>query len=224
MHTESIVSTATSAPGRPAGPPITVYLLDDHELVRRGLHDLIDRAPDLTVAGETGLVATAVREIPELQPSVALLDVQLPDGNGIEVCRQVRSDHPEVACLMLSGFDDAAGRLSAVTAGAAGYLLKHATPASVGAAIRRAATGQSLLDPGVTRAVFDELGHLAAGDPPQADGVTKQERVVLELIAEGLTNRQIGERMFLPERTVKIHDTRLVVKLGLLTGAGAGQG
>jgi len=215
LHTDSIVSTTASGTARSTGP-IGVYLLDDHELVRRGLHDLIDRAPDLAVVGEAGLVSEALREIAGLRPDVALLDVQLPDGNGIEVCRQIRSDHPEVACLMLSAFDDAAGRLSAVTAGAAGYLLKHSTSASVGDAIRRAAGGESLLDPGVTRAVFEELHHLAdAPDRPANEAVTGQERVVLELIAEGLTNRQIGERLFLPERTVKIHVTRLVVKLGI---------
>jgi two-component system response regulator DevR len=180
---------------------------------------VIVRTPDLTVVGEAGLVSDALRDIPALLPDVALLDAQLPDGNGIEVCRQIRSHHPEVACLMLTAFNDAAGRLSAVTAGAAGYLLKYSSAASVGDAIRRAAVGDCLLDPGVTRAVFDELGSRAAGAEPHADGVTGQERVVLELIAEGLTNRQIGERLFLPEKTVKIHVTRLVVKLGIVTGA-----
>jgi DNA-binding NarL/FixJ family response regulator len=224
MHTYSTVSAAASEPAGSTRPPIGVYLLDDHELVRRGLHDLIDRAPDLTVVGESGLVADALRDIPAMRPDVALLDAQLPDGNGIEVCRQVRSQCPEVACLMLTAFDDAAGRLSAVTAGAAGYLLKHGTAASVGDAIRRAAGGQSLLDPDVTRAVFDELDHRAAGDGGHHEAVTGQERVVLELIAEGLTNRQIGERLFLPEKTVKIHVTRLVVKLGILTGSEPGPG
>jgi len=207
---------------RPARPPIGVYLLDDHELVRRGLHDLLDRAPDLAVVGEAGLVRDALREIPALLPDVALLDAHLPDGNGIEVCRQVRSEHPQVACLMLTAFDDAAGRLSAVTAGAAGYLLKHASAASVGDAVRRAAAGESLLDPGVARAVFDELADRAAGADRAGAGVTGQERVVLELVAEGLTDRQIGERLFLPQKTVKIHITRLVVKLGIVTYSGPG--
>jgi two-component system, NarL family, response regulator DevR len=207
-----------SEPAGSTRPPIGVYLLDDHELVRRGLHHVIDRAPDLSVVGEAGLACDALREIPALLPDVALLDAHLPDGNGIEVCRQVRSQHPEVACLMLTAFDDAAGRLSAVTAGAAGYLLKHGSAASVGDAVRRAAAGESLLDPGITQAVFDELGDRAARTERGAGGVTGQERVVLELIAEGLTNRQIGERLFLPEKTVKIHITRLVVKLGILTG------
>jgi two-component system response regulator DevR len=225
MHTDSIVSvtaTGSAAQTPTARPPIGVYLLDDHELVRRGLHDLIDRTPGLTVVGEAGLVTEALRQIPALRPHVALLDIQLPDGNGIEVCRQIRSDHPKVACLMLTAFDDAAGRLSAVTAGASGYLLKHSTPASVGEAIRRAAAGESLLDPGVTRAVFDELDHRATGEPSAPDKVTGPERIVLELIAEGLTNREIGERLFLREHTVKIHIARLVVKLGVLTGAKRG--
>jgi two-component system response regulator DevR len=218
------VSWPSSDPAGPTRRPISVYLLDDHELVRRGMHDLIDRTPDLTVTGEAGLVADALREIPALLPNVALLDVHLPDGNGIEVCRQIRSQVPGVACLMLSAYDDATGRLSAVTAGAAGYLLKHSTAASIGDAIRRAAGGESLLDPGVTRAVFDQLHHQAADDQSPSERVTGEERVVLELIAEGLTNRQIGERLFLPERTVKIHVTRLVVKLGILSAAGAQRG
>jgi DNA-binding NarL/FixJ family response regulator len=201
----------TSDPAGSTKPPVGVYLLDDHELVRRGLHDLVDRIPDLTVVGESGLVADALREIPELRPDVALLDAHLPDGNGVEVCRQIRSQHPEVACLMLTAFDDAAGRLSAVTAGAAGYLLKHASAASVADAIRRAAGGESL-DPAVTRRVFDELDH-------KADAVTGQERVVLELIAEGLTDREIGERLFLSSRTVSAHLYRIFPKLGITSRA-----
>jgi two-component system response regulator DevR len=207
------VSQPSAAPGR---SPIRVYILDDHELVRRGLHELLNSEPGITMVGESGLVADAVREIPALLPDIALLDVRLPDGSGIEVCRQVRSDHPEVACLILTGVDDLGALLAAITAGAAGYVLKQIGGTDLVDDIRRAAAGQSLLDPAVTRAVLDELHGASSESRPEA--LTVQERHVLELIAEGLTNRQIGERLYMPEKTVKIHVTRLLVKLGLMSG------
>jgi DNA-binding NarL/FixJ family response regulator len=202
---------ATADPDR---SPIRTYILDDHELVRRGLHDLLDEQSGMTVVGMSGRVADALLEIPALRPDVALLDVGLPDGSGIEVCRQVRSDYPEVACLILTAVDDMGALLAAITAGAAGYVVKDIGGTDLVRDIRLAAAGESLLDPAVTRAVLDEL-HGSSPGPP-AEPLTETEHKVLELITTGLTNRQIGERIFLPQRVVKLHVTRLLVKLGLL--------
>jgi two-component system response regulator DevR len=204
-------SSRQAAPG-PA--PIRVYILDDHDLVRRGLHELLTSEPGITMVGESGLVSDALREIPAIRPDIALLDVRLPDGSGIEVCRQIRSDHPEVACLILTGVDDRGALLAAITAGASGYVLKQIGGPDLVQDIRLAAAGQSLLDSAVTRTVLDELH--GASSEPRPEALTIQERHVLELIAQGLTNRQIGERLFMPERMVKIHVTRLLVKLGLM--------
>jgi len=212
----------TANVGQPIAPrraPIRVYILDDHELVRRGLHELLNGEPGITMVGESGLVSDALRDIRALRPDIALLDVRLPDGSGIEVCRQVRSDHPEVACLILSGVDDLEALLAAITAGASGYVLKQDGGTDLVDDIRRAAAGQSLLDPAVTRAVLDELH--GDSSPARPEALTTSERHVLELVAKGLTNRQIGERLFMPERTVKIHVTRLLVKLGLMGGTRA---
>jgi two-component system, NarL family, response regulator DevR len=198
----------------PDQSPIRTYVLDDHELVRRGLHDLLDEQSGMTVVGMSGRVADALVEIPALRPDVALLDVGLPDGSGIEVCRQVRSDHPEVACLILTAVDDMGALLAAITAGAAGYVLKEIGGNDLVRDIRLAAAGESLLDPAVTRAVLDEL-HGSSPGPP-AEPLTETEHKVLELITTGLTNREIGERLFLPQRVVKLHVTRLLVKLGLI--------
>jgi DNA-binding NarL/FixJ family response regulator len=209
----------TAQVGQPIAPrpsPIRVYILDGHELVRRGLHELLNSEPGITMVGGSGLVSDAVRDIRALRPDIALLDVRLPDGSGIEVCRQVRSDHPEVACLILSSVDDLEALLAAITAGASGYVLKQVGGTDLVDDIRRAAAGQSLLDPAVTRAVLDELH--GASSQPRPEALTSQERHVLELVSKGLTNRQIGERLFLPEKMVKIHVTRLLVKLGLLGG------
>jgi two-component system response regulator DevR len=208
-----------SQPTAPDRSPIRVYILDDHELVRRGLHELLNSQPGFAMVGESGLVADALQDIPALRPDIALLDVRLPDGSGIEVCRQIRSDHPEVACLILTGVDDLAALLAAITAGAAGYVLKQIGGTDLVDDIRRAAGGQSLLDPAVARAVLDELH--GASSKSGAQPLTAQERHVLELVAEGLTNRQIGERLFMPEKTVKIHVTRLLVKLGLMSARAA---
>jgi DNA-binding NarL/FixJ family response regulator len=201
--------------GPDATAPIRVFLLDDHELVRRGLHDLLSGEPDIEVVGEAGLAAEALRRIPALLPNVAILDARLPDGHGVDVCRDIRSNYPEVACLMFTSYDDDEALLAAIMAGASGYVLKQIRGTDFVDAVRRVAAGQSLLDPAVTRTV---LARVRQGDVREQDplgALSDQERRVLELIAEGMTNRQIGERLFLAEKTVKKYVSSLLAKLGL---------
>jgi two-component system response regulator DevR len=202
------------AVGQTPGSPIRVFLLDDHEVVRRGLKDLLEADGDIVVVGESGLAQEAIRRIPALRPDVAVLDGRLPDGSGIDVCRDIRSSHPEIAALILTSYDDDEALFAAIMAGAAGYVLKQIRGTDLLDAVRRVAAGQSLLDPAVTRQVLDRLRQ----GPPQDSALaplTDQERRVLELIGEGLTNRQIGERMFLAEKTVKNYVSSLLSKLGL---------
>jgi len=190
-----------------------VFLLDDHEVVRRGLRDLLEAA-DLVVCGEAGTAAEALARIPPTQPDVAVLDVRLPDGNGVEVCREIRSRHPEIQCVMLTSFSDDDALFQAIMAGAAGYLLKEIKGTDLVDAIRRVADGQSLLDPAVTTRVLDRL----RDGPPKderLERLTGQERKILDLIAEGLTNRQIAERVHLAEKTVKNYVSNLLSKLGM---------
>ena len=195
--------------------PIRVFFLDDHEMVRRGLQDLLGDEPDIEVVGEAGLAADALRRIPVLLPDVAILDGRLPDGNGVDVCRQIRSICPTVACLMFTSYDDDDALLSAIMAGASGYVLKQIRGADLVDAVRRVAAGQSLLDPAVTRVVLTRLrqGDIRERDPLAA--LTEQERRVLSLISEGLTNRQIGERLYLAEKTVKNYVSSVLAKLGV---------
>ncbi|MCW2811918.1 MAG: DNA-binding response regulator [Friedmanniella sp.] len=193
---------------------IRVFLLDDHELVRRGLTDLLGSTDDLEVVGEAGTAAEALRRIPAAHPDVALLDARLPDGSGIDVCREIRSSHPEVRCLILTSYDDDEALFSAVMAGAAGYLLKQIRGSSLVDGIRQVAAGQSLLDPAVTHKLMDRLRHPVQEDP-LVHSLTAREREILDLIAEGLTNRQIGERLFLAEKTVKNYVSNLLAKLGM---------
>jgi len=197
-----------------AGEPTRVFLLDDHEVVRRGLRDMLDAEDDLTVVGEAGTADEALSRIPPTRPDVAVLDVRLPDGNGVEVCREVRSRHPEIQCLMLTSFADDEALFQAIMAGASGYLLKQIKGPDIVDAIRRVAAGQSLLDAAVTKRVLDRLRH-----PPEEDerlaSLTDQERRILELIAEGLTNRQIADRVHLAEKTVKNYVSNLLAKLGM---------
>ena len=209
-----------SAAGREAGEaggppdPIRVFLLDDHEVVRRGLRDLLEAAGGIEVVGEAGTADEALRRIPPTRPDVAILDVRLPDGDGVEVCREVRSSHPEIQCLILTSFSDDEALFQAIMAGAAGYLLKQVRGTDLVDAIRRVSVGQSLLDPAVTARVLERLR-----TPPEDDErlarLTEQERRILDLIAEGLTNRQIAQRIHLAEKTVKNYVSNLLAKLGM---------
>ncbi|MET9464690.1 response regulator transcription factor [Streptomyces sp. NPDC006544] len=201
-----------------APAPIRVFLLDDHEVVRRGLHDLLDSERDIEVVGEAATAAQALARGPALRPDVAVLDVRLPDSDGITVCRELRSRMPGLACLMLTSFDDEEALLDAIMAGAAGYVLKQIKGSDLVAAVRTVATGQSMLDPATTARLMSSLRDPAAGKPPGDKRLTvlsERERAVLELIGEGLTNRQIGKRLFLSEKTVKNHISRLLAKLGV---------
>jgi DNA-binding NarL/FixJ family response regulator len=190
-----------------------VFLLDDHEVVRRGLRDLLEAEDDMEVVGEAGTAEEAYGRIPATSPDVAILDVQLPDGDGVDVCREIRSKHPDIVCLMLTSFSDDEAVYAAILAGAAGYLLKQVRGTDLVTAIRRVAAGDSLLDPAVTTRVLERLRHKGDDDPLAA--LTDQERKILDLIGEGLTNRQIGERMFLAEKTVKNYVSNVFAKLGM---------
>jgi DNA-binding NarL/FixJ family response regulator len=193
---------------------ISVFLLDDHEIVRRGVHDLLEAEPDITVVGEAGTAAAALARIPAIKPDVAILDVRLPDGDGVSVCREIRSRMPEVACLMLTSFGDDEALFDAIMAGAAGYVLKQIRGTDLVGAVRTIASGQSLLDPEAASRVMSRMRDQAQRSDPLS-GLTEQERRILELIGEGLTNRQIGERMFLAEKTVKNYVSALFAKLGM---------
>ena len=193
---------------------ITVFLLDDHELVRVGVKDLLETQPDIRVIGEAGTASSALARIPALRPDVAILDVRLPDGDGVTVCREIRSRMPEVACLMLTSFEEDQSLFDAVMAGAAGYVLKQIHGTDLVGAVRTVASGQSMLDPQAASKLMARLRNSAQKKDPLA-GLTGQERRILELIGEGLTNRQIGERMFLAEKTVKNYVSAMFQKLGM---------
>jgi DNA-binding NarL/FixJ family response regulator len=191
-----------------------VFLLDDHEVVREGLRGMIEAEDDLTVAGEAGTAEEALRRIASAQPNVAVLDVRLPDGDGVEVCREVRSRYPDIQCLMLTSFADDEALFSAIMAGAAGYVLKQIRGTDLIEAIRKVAAGESLLDPAVTKRVLERL----RSEPKEDEGLAQlsdQERRILDLIAEGYTNRQISESIFLAEKTVKNYVSSLLAKLGM---------
>jgi DNA-binding NarL/FixJ family response regulator len=197
-----------------AAGPIGVFLLDDHEIVRRGVRDLLESEPGITVVGEGGTAAAALARIPALKPDVAILDVRLPDGDGVTVCREIRSRMPQVACLMLTSFGDDEALFDAIMAGAAGYVLKQIRGTDLVGAVRTIASGQSLLDPEAASRVMRRMRDQAHRCDPLS-GLTDQERRILELIGEGLTNRQIGERLFLAEKTVKNYVSSLFAKLGM---------
>lgn len=197
-----------------ANDPIRIFLLDDHEVVRRGLRAVIEAEDDLEVVGEAATAEEALARIPPCRPDVAVLDVRLPDGSGIEVCREVRSTQEGVACLMLSSFSGDEVLLSAVMAGASGYLLKDVHGLDLAESIRRAAAGESLLDPRLTQVVLDRIREGPRVDSRLA-GLTPQERQVLDLIGQGMTNRQIAGELHLAETTVKNYVSRLLTKMDL---------
>jgi DNA-binding NarL/FixJ family response regulator len=194
--------------------PIRVFLLDDHEIVREGLRALLDSQPDFEVVGEASTAEEALARIPPLAPDVAVLDVRLPDGNGVAVCRDVRAAQPEIRCLMLTSFADDEALFDAIMAGASGYVLKQIKGTDIVDAVRRVAAGESLLDPSATQRVLERIRN-----PPEEDGrlaaLTPQERKILGYITDGLTNRQIADEMFLAEKTVKNYVSNLLAKLGM---------
>lgn len=207
-------------PRRPQNPiregalMVSVFLVDDHEVVRRGLIDLLSADPDLDVIGEAGSVADAMARIPALRPDVAVLDVRLPDGNGIELCRDLLSRLPELRCLMLTSFTSDEAMLDAILAGASGYVIKDIKGMDLATAIKDVGRGRSLLDNRAAAALMAKLRGAAERDDPLG-ALTAQERILLDLIGEGLTNRQIADRMFLAEKTVKNYVSRLLAKLGM---------
>jgi two-component system response regulator DevR len=191
-------------------PPVRVFVLDDHELIRRGVHDLLDADPGIEVIGESGSAAEAIRRIPALRPDVALLDVRLPDGTGMEVCRAVRARDPRIRVLIVTSYDDEESRTEALLAGAAGFVLKEVRGHDLTSAVRRVAAGENLPPPETMP---------AAPSPPAMDelalaSLTPQERRVLDLIVTGLTNSQIGDRLSISEKTVRNHVTNVLAKLG----------
>lgn len=197
-----------------AQQPIRVFLVDDHEIVRRGVRDLLETEPDITVTGEAGTAASALARIPALKPDVAVLDIRLPDGDGVTVCRDLRSKMPHLACLMLTSFSDDDALFDAIMAGAAGYVLKQIRGTDLIGAIRTIASGQSLLDPQAAATLMRRMRDQATTTDPLAT-LTDQERRILALIGEGLTNRQIGDRLYLAEKTVKNYVSALFAKLGM---------
>ncbi|HVT21471.1 MAG TPA: response regulator transcription factor [Mycobacteriales bacterium] len=195
--------------------PIEVFLLDDHEVVRRGVRELLESEGDIAVVGEASTAAEALARVPAVRPQVAILDVRLPDGDGVTVCRDLRSELPDLACLMLTSFADDEALFEAIMAGAAGYLLKEVRAADILSAVRTVAQGGSLLDPRTTLRLMDKLRNDATKHDDPLAVLSDQERKVLDLIGEGLTNRQIAERMFLSEKTVKNYVSHLLGKLGM---------
>ncbi|HMJ75821.1 MAG TPA: response regulator transcription factor [Iamia sp.] len=193
---------------------IRIFLLDDHEVVRRGVRELLESEDDLEVVGEAGTAEEALARIPPTNPDVAILDVRLPDGTGVEVCREVRSARPDLACLMLTSFSDDEALFESILAGASGYVLKEVRGGELVSSIRRVAAGETLLDPAVTTRVLERLRRGPEEDV-RLKGLTDQERRILELLADGLTNRQIAEKMILAEKTVKNYVSNLLSKLGM---------
>lgn len=203
-----------TVPDSSPAAPVRVYLLDDHELVRRGLRDLLSAEPDLEIVGESGSAVRAVAEIIALAPDVAVLDGRLPDGSGVEVCRDVRAANPSIRALILTSYDDDEALFASIMAGADGYVLKQIAGTDLIDGIRSVAAGRSLIDPTLVTKVMERLRH---GDPAsdKLALLTEQERRILDLIADGMTNRQIAQTLFLAEKTVKNYVTNVLAKLGL---------
>jgi DNA-binding NarL/FixJ family response regulator len=208
------MSDEHTVPADTASRAIRVYLLDDHEIVRRGIRELLEGEGDIVVVGESASAQEAARRIPALHPDVAILDGRLPDGSGIDVCRQVRSVDPGIKGLILTSFDDDDALFAAIMAGASGYLLKQVGGTDFLHAVRRVAAGQSMLDPAMTAQVLDRIRNGPREDP-ELGVLTPQERRILELVAEGLTNREVARRMYLSEKTVKNYVSSVLGKLGL---------
>jgi len=193
-----------------------VFLLDDHEIVRQGITALLETQPDIEVVGEAGTAAEALVRIPPLRPDVAVLDVRLPDGDGVTVCRELREQLPEMACLMLTSYADDEALFESVMAGAAGYVIKEVRGGDLVQAIRTVASGGSLLDATATAQLLNRLrGSNAPAEPDPLRDLTEQERRVLEFIGQGMTNREIGNELFLAEKTVKNYVSSLLAKLGM---------
>ena len=195
-------------------PRVRVYLVDDHELVRRGLRDLLGTASDLEIVGEAASVGEATVGILATKPDVAVLDVRLPDGNGVELCREIRSRYPHVACLMLTSFSDDEALLDAAMAGAQGFVLKQLRGTDIVDAVRTVATGKSLIDPATTKRALARLEAGSEADRTLAP-LTEQERKIFHLIGDGKSNRQIAEEMYLAEKTVKNYVSSILAKLGM---------
>jgi two-component system response regulator DevR len=194
---------------------IRVFLLDDHEMVRRGLKDLFESQGDIEVVGESGSAKDAEARIPALRPDVALLDGRLADGSGVEVCRAIRSVDPSINAIILTSYDDDEALFAAIMAGASGYILKQIVGLELVDVVRKVATGQSMLDPSVTQRVLARVRSGGSSTPAELQSLTPQERRILELITEGMTNRQIGGQLFLAEKTVKNYVTSILSKLGM---------
>jgi two-component system response regulator DevR len=205
----------TAVTASPTGDrPVRIFLLDDHEVVRRAIAELLGTVPGFEVVGESGTAAGTLARVTAVRPDVALLDARLPDGSGIDVCRDIRSALPDTYCLILTSYDDHDAVLASVLSGASGYVLKEVATSGLVDAIRQAAMGRSLIDPGVVAQVIDRLRDGSPHDRRLA-ALTQREREVLELISDGLSNRQIGDRMFLAEKTVKNYVSSLLNKLGM---------
>jgi DNA-binding NarL/FixJ family response regulator len=195
--------------------PIRVFLLDDHEVVREGVRQLLEGSGDIDVVGEASTCSDALTRIPATRPDVAILDVQLPDGTGVEVCREVRSAHPEVNCLMLTSFSDEEALFQSIMAGAAGYILKQIRGNDLVATVKRVAAGESLIDPAITGRLLERLRHPQPEEDPRLASLTKLEHTILDHVAEGMTNRQIAGQVNLAEKTVKNYVSSILMKLGM---------
>lgn len=194
--------------------PLRVFLLDDHDIVRRGVRALLESEGDVQVVGESSMIGDASEKIPALLPDVAVLDARLPDGSGIDLCAELRETAPSVRSLILTSYDDEAAIVSAIRAGAVGYILKEVQGDSLLSSVRTVASGQSLIDPVMARRVIRWIEESTHG-PEELAGLTDQQLRILELLAEGLTNREIGLRLYLAEKTVKNHVTRILARLGV---------
>jgi two-component system response regulator DevR len=197
-----------------APAPIRIFLVDDHELIRRGLRAYLEGEPDMEVVDEAASARDAVGKVPIVKPDLVVLDIRLPDGNGIEVCRELRARCPEAKVIMLTSFADDNALMDSIMAGASGYILKATKQEELLSALRKVAGGQSLIDPAITASVFRRLRRQAESSDA-LEALTAQERRILDLIAEGLTNREIAERMHLAERTVKNYVSHILSKLGM---------